>query len=91
MEHDDVIGSEAGREGKRTGLLSRLVAGMGKSAPGGVWKRAVALALKWLAEHQMPDGGWSFNHVLCPACGGQCRNPGELAEARAIASTAGGT
>lgn len=50
-------------------------------------QHAVALALKWLAEHQMPDGGWSFNHAACPACRGQCRNPGELAEAR-VAATA---
>ena len=45
-------------------------------------ERAVALGLKWLAEHQLPDGGWSFNHTLCPRCNGQCRNPGNLAEAR---------
>ncbi|MFH1264241.1 MAG: hypothetical protein ABIK89_00835, partial [Planctomycetota bacterium] len=26
--------------------------------------------------------GWSFSHTLCPKCGGQCRNPGKLADAR---------
>ncbi len=45
-------------------------------------ERSVAAALKWLAEHQYPDGGWSFNHAAHPGCRGQCRNPGELAEAR---------
>ena len=42
----------------------------------------MAAALKWLAYHQMRDGGWSFNHCLAPSCKGQCRNPGELAKAR---------
>jgi len=45
-------------------------------------EQAVAAALKWLAEHQMPDGGWSFNHAVHPNCRGRCRNPGQLAKAR---------
>lgn len=49
-------------------------------------EKAVATSLKWLANHQMPDGGWSFNHATCPACRGQCRNPGTLAEARNAAT-----
>ncbi len=47
---------------------------------------AVALALKWLAAHQLPDGGWCFNHALASGCKGQCRNPGTLAEARLAAT-----
>lgn len=43
---------------------------------------AVARALKWLAEHQWPDGGWSFDHTVAPTCRGQCRNVGSLADAR---------
>ena len=39
---------------------------------------AVALALKWLADHQMADGGWSFDHTQAPKCRGACRNPGKL-------------
>lgn len=50
-------------------------------------EKAVALALKWLAEHQMPDGGWSFAHHLSPRCHGQCANPGELVKARIAATS----
>ncbi len=50
-------------------------------------EQAVARALEWLAAHQFPDGSWSFNHQLAPNCRGQCRNPGELADAR-IGATA---
>ncbi|NQT36512.1 MAG: terpene cyclase/mutase family protein [Planctomycetes bacterium] len=49
---------------------------------------AVAGALKWLAAHQMPDGGWSFNHQQHPQCGGKCRNPGSLTGEARIAATA---
>jgi hypothetical protein len=30
----------------------------------------------------MPDGGWNFNHAMHPQCRGQCRNPGNIPEAR---------
>ena len=43
-------------------------------------------ALDWLAKHQLPDGGWSFDHGQAPECQGQCRNPGELTEARNAAT-----
>jgi len=49
-------------------------------------ERAVAMALKWLAYHQMPDGGWNFNHGLCPARGGACQNPGSAQNARNAAT-----
>ncbi|MGB7347020.1 MAG: prenyltransferase/squalene oxidase repeat-containing protein [Pirellulaceae bacterium] len=34
---------------------------------------AVDLALHWLAQHQRPDGSWSFNLDLDP-CNGRCRH-----------------
>ncbi len=45
-------------------------------------ERAVAAALKWLAEHQLPDGGWSFDHTMSPYCRGQCTHAGTLGTAR---------
>lgn len=62
---------------------ARLVATAGGSEGS---ERAVALALKWLADHQMPDGGWSFDHTKAGGCGNQCRNPGSLADARSGAT-----
>jgi hypothetical protein len=50
---------------------------------------AVGLALKWLSQHQMADGSWSFDHTRSPKCGNKCGNPGNLGDAR-IASTAMG-
>lgn len=49
-------------------------------------EKAITSALKWLAAHQMPDGGWNFNHTTCPACRSQCRNAGSLTEARNAAT-----
>lgn len=40
-------------------------------------ERAVAMALKWLADHQMRDGGWSFDHQRGP-CNGRCSSPGNV-------------
>jgi len=68
-----------GRGGRRGKAIDR---GASKES-----EAAVDLALQWLAAHQFPDGGWSFNHCLAPSCHGQCRNPGKLPEAR-IAATA---
>jgi len=48
-------------------------------------ERAVALALQWLAEHQLADGGWSFDHRQ-GRCQGRCSSPGEFAEARNAAT-----
>ena len=38
---------------------------------------AVTAGLTWLANHQYPDGGWSYDHTL-GQCGGRCSQPGAL-------------
>ena len=46
---------------------------------------AVAKALKWMAEHQLADGGWSLDHTK-GLCQGRCKHPGSKAPARAGAT-----
>jgi hypothetical protein len=50
-------------------------------------EEAVALALKWLSEHQNSDGSWNFAHQLSPHCAGRCDHPGRQQQAQ-IAATA---
>ncbi len=40
-------------------------------------EKAVALGLRWLAEHQSPNGSWSYDFAKCPNCQGQCGNPAQ--------------
>jgi len=94
----DQIGTGKGKKGTGYGLNGD---GMGMGGRGGrrgqagkygatpESEEAVDLALKWLADHQLADGGWNFNHGLAPTCNNQCANPGEMPEAR-IAATAFG-
>jgi hypothetical protein len=61
-----------------TGLVGRGAAARGKlvreAGGNAASEAAVAAALKWLALHQRPDGGWSFDHR-----NGPCKtNPGNL-------------
>lgn len=72
----------SGLEGRGKGKGQLLAAGGGTKES----ELAVARALKWLAEHQMPDGGWNFNHTLAPRCKSQCRNPGTDQQARNAAT-----
>ena len=69
----------SGRGAARQGLVAQ---GGGNAAS----ERAVAMALKWFANHQFPDGGWNFNHAAAGACRNQCRNPGTLKAARNAAT-----
>jgi hypothetical protein len=39
-------------------------------------ENAVLIGLKWLADHQLPDGSWNFNHQLGPGKRSS-PNPGE--------------
>lgn len=80
------VGALSGQELGGRGELARrkLVArGGGNKAS----EAAVAAGLKWLAKHQMPDGGWSFRMDLHPRCKGKCRNPGlRFSDARTAAT-----
>ena len=69
-------------ESRSATMRPKLVAKFGGSHKTEV---AVASGLKWLAAHQLPDGGWSFDHRGVP-CQGQCGDPGSLATGR-IAAT----
>lgn len=43
---------------------------------------AVTEALKWLARHQLPNGGWTYQHHL--VCNGRCGDPGEVKYAKSL-------
>jgi hypothetical protein len=66
-----VGGKAAGGLGGRTDTKMRqqlIQTGGGSSQS----EAAVESGLKWIIQHQMPDGGWSFNLNACPSCNGQC-------------------
>ena len=78
---DGAGGGFGGRGGRRTEALKR---GATKES-----EEAVDLALKWLAEHQLPDGSWSYDHHQAPSCQGKCPNPGQMPEAKIAATSMG--
>lgn len=81
LQQSGVVGGTgiAGRGAAARGALVRQRGGSDAS------ERAVALALAWLAEHQMADGGWSFDHRL-GTCQGRCGQFGVAVEARRAAT-----
>ena len=77
--------SPAGRLPERSavenpGVVSTWLQGQDKSGSSAESEQAVELALHWLAEHQMANGSWSFDHRF-GSCRGQCSDPGSLAKA----------
>jgi len=72
------LGFFDGRKPENRAGLVRLFGGSDAS------ERAVAMALRWLADHQMPDGGWHFNHLLRSR--GPSSDPGSLTKARNAAT-----
>jgi|GEM_PF-1224920 len=50
---------------------------------------AIDQGLQWLLNHQLPDGGWSFDMAACPGCGGKCANSGEDARKKDRAGATG--
>ncbi|MEX0671292.1 MAG: prenyltransferase/squalene oxidase repeat-containing protein, partial [Pirellulales bacterium] len=73
-----VIGGKGGGIGGRApGQPGKLAAagGGGKDT-----EEAVDRALKWLAMHQLPDGGWSFDLSLCQGCNCSASGKGKAAD-----------
>ena len=68
--------------GRGEAMRAKLVRQAG-GTPGS--EKAVALALRWLARHQNPDGSWSFDH-RGGDCRGRCKNEGQYAEAQNAAT-----
>ncbi len=64
------VGSETGlRSGEGKAAALKKYGGSAGS------ESAVELALKWIVDHQLPDGGWSLNHRLANE---KSRHPGTL-------------
>ena len=74
--------SESALEGRSGEARSAMVQKYGGTAAS---ERSVALALQWLARHQLADGGWSFNHAV-GECQGRCSHPGSIGDARNAAT-----
>jgi len=72
-----------GLDGRGDAMRKQMAASRGASSGS---ESAVGKALKWLAEHQFPDGGWSFDHRGAPKCGSRCSSPGTLKDARLAAT-----
>lgn len=70
--------SGSGLSGRGSAARGKMVAAAGGNDAS---EAAVAAALQWIANHQMPDGGWNFDH-RASACQGQCANPGDLKDCR---------
>ena len=71
------IGGQAGGLGGRTDpkMRSKLVQAGGGNAQS---EAAVEAGIKWIINHQLPDGSWSFDFSKCPSCNGNCSHPGKI-------------
>lgn len=49
-------------------------------------EEAVQLALKWIVNHQQPDGGWDLDHRIGPGSHRGSPNAGEMEDARNAAT-----
>ena len=67
-----------GADGRGEAMKGKLVAAAGGSKES---EAAVARALEWFARHQLPDGGWNFDHRL-GQCNGRCSDAGRMSDCR---------
>jgi hypothetical protein len=85
LQQVGAIGGKAGGLGGRSGSQrAKLVQAGGGNKQS---EQAVEAALKWIALHQMPDGGWDFDLKNVPSCGGQCSHGGGGGKAERGAAT----
>jgi hypothetical protein len=69
------VGGQSGGLGGRSGAQrQKLVQSGGGSAAS---EAAVEAGIKWIVQHQMPDGSWNFDHAKSPSCNGNCSHPGK--------------
>ena len=78
-QSDSSSETNARADGNRERLLKKY----GGSAAS---EEAVGLALKWIAAHQLPDGGWNLDHRIGPGNHRTSPDPGDLADARNAAT-----
>ena len=67
-----------GTDGRGEAMRGQMVAAIGGTSES---EAAVAAALEWFANHQNPDGSWSYDHRTGP-CQGRCADPGRLADCK---------
>lgn len=67
-----LVGSNYVRDLSGRGEMKSLLVAQNGGSEGS--EQAVALGLAWLAEHQNPDGSWSYDFEKCSKCKGKCGN-----------------
>ncbi|TWT32338.1 hypothetical protein KOR34_41010 [Posidoniimonas corsicana] len=71
-----------------TGRGKMSLAAIAKAGGSAESEEAIENALKWIAEHQNPDGTWTLVHTLGP-CQGRCPNPSNRPPAESVRAGTG--
>ncbi|MCP4098114.1 MAG: terpene cyclase/mutase family protein, partial [Planctomycetaceae bacterium] len=80
LETADMSSETSSRSGNSKGQLLKEYGGNSAS------EESVALALKWIVKHQLPDGGWSLDHTMGPGNFRDSPDPGNIPQARGAAT-----
>ncbi len=59
---------------------------IGPKGPSPQSLESIDLALKWIVDHQLPDGGWNMDHTVGPGNHRTSPDPGNASQARAGAT-----